>query len=364
MIRSNKYVQAVLILLLLAVLVSGVYFLRNLIVYMVVSVFLAFVGRPLTHWLKTKHIGKIRIPDVVAAILVLTLQLGVVIGLIVVIVPLLLAEIQHWSQVDLGSVADYLEMHVSDWSRMAEDLKLGFKPYQLKESILKSLNIDISQIGSAMNNLAGGLSSMFIAIFSIVFITFFFLKEEGLSKRILYALINSDHHEKLDRIIPKTKNLLSRYFIGILLQVTIITILISVGLTVVGIEKILLIALFAGLVNVIPYVGPLIGALVGIILGAAQNLDLPVDQLLVLIGYMAIVFGCTQLIDNFVLQPLIYSNSVNAHPLEIFCVITAAGTLTGIGGMIIAVPFYSVFRIVAKEFLNEFQIIQNLTRDV
>lgn len=362
MIQRNKYVQAVLSLLLLSLLVAGLYYLRNLIYYVLISLFLAFVGRPLAHWLKERHLGRFKMPAALAAALVVILQMGVISGLIILIVPLLMEEMQVWSEVDLASFTNYLEEQVRSYAAIAQELHISFEPEQLKENILQGLSLN--KMGDVLNSLAGGISQLFIALFSVVFITFFFLKDEGLSRSILYAIINTKHHDKLNRIVPKVKRLLSRYFIGLLLQVSIVASMVAVGMSFIGIEQILLIALFAGFINVIPYIGPLIGALVGIILGAAQNLDLPFNELTVLMGYMALVFAITQLTDNFVLQPLIYSNSVNAHPLEIFLVITAAGTLAGIGGMIVAVPVYSLFRIIAKEFLSAFEIIQNLTRDV
>jgi predicted PurR-regulated permease PerM len=361
---NNKYIQAVLGLLLLGLIVFGVYTLRNMIGYVLISVFLAFVGRPLAHRLKGIRIGRFHLPDALAAALVLFIEFGVLGGLFVLMVPTLVDELSHWSQVDAGGIVQYAQVHLQSLDGLAEQLGLKWDAEELRSNLLASMNLDVAQVGSVAERIFGGLGSMVIALFSILFISFFFIKEEGLSQKMLYGLVLKEQHEKLDRILPKIKELLTRYFVGILLQITLITTLVSLGLWLAGIEKILFIALFAGLINVIPYVGPLIGAFVGLILVAAQNLHLPFDELGLLIGLSAMVFMATQLIDNFILQPLIYSNSVKAHPLEIFLVITASGTLAGIGGMILAVPIYSVFRIAAKEFLYEFQIIRKLTRDV
>ena len=71
-----------------------------------------------------------------------------------------------------------------------------------------------------------------------------------------------------------------------------------------------------------------------------------------------------QMLDNFLLQPIIFSNSVNAHPLEIFLVILIAGTVAGISGMIFAIPFYTFIRIIAKEFLSQFEIVKSLTKNI
>ena len=76
------------------------------------------------------------------------------------------------------------------------------------------------------------------------------------------------------------------------------------------------------------------------------------------------VFVVAQMIDNFVLQPTIFSKSVKAHPLEIFLVILSAGSLGGIVGMILAIPLYSFLRIVAKEFFNGYKVVQGLTKNI
>jgi len=85
-----------------------------------------------------------------------------------------------------------------------------------------------------------------------------------------------------------------------------------------------------------------------------------ISTVLIVIG----VFAGANLIDNLVLQPLIYSNSVKAHPVEIYLVILIAGSLAGITGMVLAIPFYTVLRIIAKEFFSQFKIVQRLTRNI
>jgi len=361
--KFNPIVKTILSLLLLCALVFAIYYLRTLLFYIVLSAILAFVGRPILDFLLKIHISKIRMPISIAAAIVLLLELGVFFGILFLFLPALIKELQVWSEIDTESIMSYLENQVGIYQRMAADFQIEFDSEPLKTSILNSLNLH--KITGFFNYLAQGFGSFAVTLFSVSFITFFFLKEENLAPAMLYSAINQEHHEKLDRILPKVKNTLSRYFIGLLLQVSIVTVMVATGLSIVGIENIFFIAIFAGLINVIPYVGPLIGSSVGLILATAQNLNLPFEaELMPLIGMVALVFLITQMIDNFVLQPIIFSNSVNAHPLEIFLVITAAGTLLGVMGMIVAVPFYSLLRIIAKEFLSEFHIIQSLTRNV
>jgi len=142
-------------------------------------------------------------------------------------------------------------------------------------------------------------------------------------------------------------------------------IVITVGLSLLDVKNALLIGVVAGVFNIIPYVGPIMGALVGISLAATGQLQAhPEMEMTSFILGAIIPFLVAQGLDNFVLQPLIFSKSVKAHPLEIFLVILAAGSLAGIVGMIVAVPAYSFLRIVAKEFFNGYKVVQGLTKDL
>jgi predicted PurR-regulated permease PerM len=140
-----------------------------------------------------------------------------------------------------------------------------------------------------------------------------------------------------------------------------ITTCIFIGLQIVGVENALLIAVFTGIVNLVPYLGPWIGASFGIFILVANNIDASfVDVIEPKIIGMLIVFATTQLIDNYLFQPAIFSNSINANPLEIFVVILVAGSLGGVTGMIAAIPVYSFIRIVFKEMNKEFRWLQRI----
>jgi len=159
--------------------------------------------------------------------------------------------------------------------------------------------------------------------------------------------------------------LLSRYFIGLLIQVTLVILLEFLGLIIFDIPNALLIAFIGGLLNVIPYIGPIIGTALGVILAVISTLATGVYiGIEWIILEVIAVFLAVNIIDNLINQPLIFSRSVNAHPVEIFVVTLIGGYLGGIGGMIIAIPTYTVIRIILKEYLSEFAFINNLTRGV
>ena len=122
------------------------------------------------------------------------------------------------------------------------------------------------------------------------------------------------------------------------------------------------IGVMMGVMNVIPYAGPLMGGIASLFVGIVT----PIEGMT--IGYTLAVIAGTLLtvkgLDDFVLQPTLYSERVNAHPLEVFIVILLAGSVGGILGMLLAIPSYTVLRVFAKEFFSQYALVKKLTKDI
>jgi predicted PurR-regulated permease PerM len=217
-------------------------------------------------------------------------------------------------------------------------------------------------IGDFFTGVVSAFGGLLIGAFSILFITFFFLKEQGLFTSFLVALVPNAYEQQVRNTVDDVSRMLTRYFGGIVIQISIITLYVTIFLTVLGVKNALLIGFFAGIINVIPYLGPLIGASFGVFITISSNLDLGFyNEMLPLLGKVVLVFATVQMLDNFVLQPFIFSNSVLAHPLEIFIIILMGAQLGGIGGMVLAIPAYTVLRVLARVFLSEFKIVKRIT---
>lgn len=200
---------------------------------------------------------------------------------------------------------------------------------------------------------------------SVTFIAFFFLKDEKLFGRALKTMVPSQQKDETDTALFQIKHLLTRYFSGILLQMSLITLYVTLLLSFLGIPNAFLIAFFAAIVNVIPYLGPIIGTCFGMLVIISSNLDLSFYEItLPMIIKVMGVFASMQILDGFVLQPYIFSNSVSAHPLEIFLVVVVGAKLGGITGMVVAIPAYTIIRVIASVFLKEFQLVQRLTKSL
>jgi predicted PurR-regulated permease PerM len=307
---------------------------------------------------------KLKIGVSLSAIMTILCFFLVAIILIWTFIPLIVTQAQKLAEVDYGQIFGALEEPISRLNKSLTRIGLTDGGSDPGDAFQESLSkwFKPSQIGDFFSSMIGIAGSLVFAVFSIVFITFFFLKDTGLFVNFLIALVPTQYEERVRQSVESISRLLTRYFGGILIQITIITIIVSSLLSLFGIQNALLIGFFAALINVIPYLGPLIGAVFGVILTISANLDIDFyTQMLPLLLKVVAVFAIMQLIDNFVLQPFIFSNSVSAHPLEIFIVILMGAQLGGITGMILAIPFYTVIRVIGKVFLSEFRIVQKIT---
>ncbi len=346
------------------------WYFKSIVAYLLISSVFALIGRPLVQFLNKIQYKKIRIPNAVSALITVAVIWVLISIFFRVFIPLIANQASELSAIDAEAVMNNLKEPIDKIESFLVKYNVSANDGQSMDQYLTEKFMSVlsfSLVSNLFGSLAGILGNIFIAAFSISFITFFFLKDKGLFTDGILLFVPDKFMEKTEHILASIKKLLTRYFIGIIVQVSGIIILVSVGLTIVGINfsDALVIGLVVGLFNVIPYLGPVIGAMLGLVLGLATNLDLPFySELLPLLGYMSIVFIIVQVVDNVVFQPFIYSSSVNAHPLEIFLVIMCAASLFGITGMILAIPTYTILRVVAKEFFNNLKVVKKLTEKI
>jgi predicted PurR-regulated permease PerM len=280
----------------------------------------------------------------------------VIIGLL--FIPLISAQLQVIASYDL----DFLYEQIQNPAGKLEDLLLRFKLIQsepgflikqVRENLLTSFNI--LNIQGFVNTVVNTTSNIFIGTMAVAFITFFLLLENGLLRRNIINLVPNAYFELYVSTFNKVEKLLSNYLIGLLIQMTAIFTIAAIGLTILRIEYALTIAFFAAVANLIPYAGPIFGAIFGVIVGLTTSNYVESAEMTLFILKILSVFSVVQLTDNIVLQPLIFSKSVKAHPLEIFVVIFAGAKIAGIPGMIFAIPVYTVFRVSIMEFYKGYK---------
>jgi predicted PurR-regulated permease PerM len=357
-----------IIILAATALVAGfaIWFFSTIVIFIIVSFVISMIGEPLVNLLQKIHIGKWHLPRALCSFVTVLLFWGLVALFFFTFIPLLANELKYFSNIDLNNLISNLQEPIDKIKKFFSDFHLVEEDFDLLAYLTNSLNAAKGnvQITGFLSNFADILGNTFIAVLSISFISYYFMKESQLFEDALVLFFPEDKEQNVRHAIHSISILLKRYFIGVMLQSTGVIILHTIGLTIVGIQfsHAATIALIAGVLNVIPYVGPLIASIVGISVGVAVSMPMDVSkELLPLVLFIFIAMEITKVIDNVVFQPQIFSRSVKSHPLEIFIVILIAATIGGVIGMLIAIPAYTVLRVIAKEFFNQNKLVQKIT---
>ncbi|MBD5396875.1 AI-2E family transporter [bacterium] len=339
------------------------YWLSDLIVYTLVAFLISMLGRPMV---KLFH-NRFKFPKTLASITSLVVIIGVLSLIVWLVFPLFLRQVNQLAEIDYSQVlantsasVDRLLAWLSEKGIEITQEEVSAYVSSVVNQIWNSIHIEGILIG-----ITGSISSLSIGIFSVLFISFFFLRDEQLFRKILFLFIPDRYETRMGNVLNSSERLLNRYFVGISLEVLCMMTLLSLGLWAMGIDNALLYGCMGGFLNIIPYLGPVIGAVLTCLFTIFTNIEagFTVELFWMIVKVVGVFVACN-LIDNFVLQVSIYSTSVMAHPLEIFFVILIAGTLGGIWGMILAIPSYTVLRIVGKEFFKDTKLVRELTRRI
>ena len=343
------------------------WYFREVVIYIIASAVFAIIGRPFVGLLCKMKIRKFAVPRWLAAAVTLVLLWVVIGGLLSLIVPLVAGKVYELSSLDLRSALEGVETPLARLQNSISTIfALPETHFSLSEIIVSTLRqfLNYDTVNSVVTSIINTGMSAVIVLFSVSFITFFFLKEDGLFSQMVSAVFPDKYAENVHRAIDKVSLLLSRYFTGLLTESLILSTIIAVVLLIFGmkVENACFIAVIMGMLNVIPYAGPAVGVLVSMFIGIVAPIDgcTIAYTLAVILGTICVVKG----IDDFVLQPTIYSSKVSAHPLEIFIVILMAGSVGGIVGLLVAVPSYTVLRVFAKEFFSEVSLVRKLTKEI
>jgi len=356
---SNGILRAVGIILGIALLLYFLYQIQSVIGYIAIAAVISLIGRPIVLFLERK----LKFKNTIAVIVTMVVLLSIFFGLVGLFIPLVVKQGQNLSLLNINELQTNIEnlyIEIIEYFNIHQiDIEQS-----LKESNLLS-KIDYSLIPDFLNSIISGLGSFSIGLFSVLFISFFFLKDSRLFESGIMTFIPDNKESRWKNSSEKIKDLLSRYFVGLIFQILILFIIYTIGLLIIGVENAIVIAFLCALLNLVPYVGPLIGAFLMLTLTMTSNLGESFsDVILPKTLWVFVVFIIGQLVDNFGSQPIIFSKSVKSHPLEIFLVILITGILFGIIGLILAIPAYTAIKVILKEFLSENKIVQKLTKDL
>ena len=341
-----------------------IYYLRSIVTYVLIAWVISTLGQPLMLIFKRIRVGKWHIPGSVSAALTLII-FGIVVSMFfVTFVPLIVEQANNLSQIDYTKVTQALEKPLTDLTENGH--KFGF--IKKRETALTVVQNELmtrfkpENVNALFQSVVSTAGEFFVGTFAVIFISFFFLKEQTMFRDFLVSIVPSNKEDNMREAIRDTTTLLTRYFTGILLQMLFVVLFLTTSLLILGVPNTLLVAVFAALINIVPYLGPWLGCIFAISVTITSNFQLDFySQTVPLIIKIGAIFGFMQFLNDWVVQPLIFSNRVLAHPLEIFLVTLIGAKVGGIPGMILAIPTYTVLRVVAREFFNQFRFVQKIT---
>ena len=356
---TNGILKAVAVILGITVLLFFLYKIQSVIIYIAIAGVISLVCRPISLFLERR----LKFRNTLAVIVSMLFLVGVFIGLGMLFIPLLIEQGHNLSLLNINELRNNIAYLYSEIVHYFDMNNINIEQ-SIKQSNLLS-GIDYSLIPNLLNSIISSLGSFSIGLFSVLFISFFFLKDSQLLENGILIFMPESKETGWKNSSVKIKDLLSRYFVGLIFQIFIIFIIYTIGLLIVGVENAVVIAFLCALLNLIPYVGPLIGAFLMLALTMTSNLGASFsDVILPKAIWVFVVFVIGQLVDNFFSQPFIFSKSVKSHPLEIFLVILITGILFGVIGLIVAIPAYTALKVILKEFLSENKIVKKLTKNL
>lgn len=356
----------------LAVVIGAIcWYFRNIIIYILIAGVLSLIGSPLAESLKKIHIRKWKFPDWAASIVTIVIILSIFLAVVTLIVPIVTSIVKDVSMVNVGNTVKSISVPLHDLNMFLIEKFPNLGPdFRIETFIVEQLQklFDVSMLSSLLSSVTSFVASFGVAIFSIIFIVFFFFKENGMFSRIIASLVPDRLEKKAMDSIDDIRHLLSRYFLGLLVEICGVALINFLGLMFVakmGFSASIGIAFMTGVMNIVPYVGPWIGGAIGTVLGITMKFvcttHIGIDvNFWTFVIIMIAIFCVTQIVDNYLFQPIIYSSSIKAHPLEIFIVLLMAGTIGGIIGMLVAIPCYTVIRVIAGRFFRNVKFIRQL----
>lgn len=356
---ANGILRAIGFLVLIAVGLYFLYLIQSVLIYLLVSLILTLIGNPILDFFK----NKLKFKHTLATIATLLIFVLFIASFILMVIPLISSQGENLSLLKTAEIEKSIAELTEKATVFLESHDIDSKQ-MLKESNLTS-KINFNFIPDFLNAILGTIGSFGMGLASVLFITFFFLKDRLMFIVGAKKLIPDSHEEQILNSLHKTNHLLSRYFLGLLLQLSIVFILYIIVLLIFGIPNLLIIAFLCAVLNIVPYIGPLIASVLAAVLTMLSNIGSDFQtEILPTTIYVLIGFWLVQVIDNNFSQPIIFSKSVSSHPLEIFLVTLIAGFLSGILGMVVAVPLYTILKVIGKEFFPENTIVKLLTKDI
>jgi predicted PurR-regulated permease PerM len=332
----EKVLRYALIALVIAAVAYLLWFFSSLVIYLMVGVVLAYLLNPLATAFEAQGLG--RVP---AILLTFAAMVAVLVLVAMLLVPFLTEQ-----AVSLGALVDPERLNriaISVENALARHLPVP--PGSVRESVLTAIQALFQQdrLTAWLGATVGVFTTIVYALVIVPFAAFFFLKDGRYIQERILGLVPNRYFEITLGIVAKVETTIGRYFRALFKQTVSVGALATVMLMLVGLKGALVVGVFTGLANTIPYFGPALGFAAGSLVGIAQTGDFS------MIPGVLLAMAVTQASDNLFFQPYYFSRAARTHPLLILCAVLIGAELAGILGMLIAIPVMTILRVTIQE---------------
>ena len=343
MTDSSKWLSLIAILLF----VGLVYLLAPILTPFIIAAVLSYIGDPLVDWLEIKKWP--RTLAVSAVFFVLTLAAVI---FLLILIPLIEKQIL----ILIHKVPEYAQW-IQQTILPVVNEKLGEAKVNLDlNSLQESLKSNWQSAGGIMAQVLASITRSGLALFTgvanltLVFIvSFYLLRDWDLLVENIRQLLPRNKEKLVSSLAKQSDEVLGAFFRGQLLVVLALTLVYSVGLSIVGLELAILIGLLAGVVSFVPYLGFIIGVVVAGIAAIMQFNDITY------VMYVFIVFGVGQALEGMVLTPILVGDKIGLHPVAVIFAILAGGQLFGFFGILCALPVAAVLAVIIRHMHKEYK---------
>lgn len=317
----------------------GLYsFAKKILTPFIIAVIISYVLHPIVNLLHER-----KVPRPVAVLLIYAVFIASVTVIMINVIPMLIKQLRELNEhlPQLGMKAQSMLSSFNRNELLPPSVREGFNRALLKleESISSSITTFVDDIGST-------ISTIFIA-FIVPFLVFYMLKDIKLIERSTLTFVPKKHRREIIRLLFDIDQALGNYIRGQFIVCVIIGVCAYLGYLLVGMPYALLLASLVAVFNIIPYLGPFFGAAPALIMASTISLKM---MLLVITVNLAV-----QILEGNVISPQVVGRSLHIHPLMIILALMIGGELAGVVGLILAVPFFAVLKVIWQHVLAHLQ---------
>ena len=322
-------------------------FISTLFAPILIAGFLFYLLNPLVNLLMKIKVKNHQVSRTFAVAIVFLLLIAIIVSALSFLIPNILNQVEQLIQ----NMPEYIksfqrfltkvlqQKNLPPWIvDLTKDVDINAYTKEIEESLSGFAKNFMMSITSSIGSIIGMVTSVTVTIVTVPFMLFYMLKDGHKLVPTVTGIFSEKQANRIGELLEKISETISKYISGQAIECLFVGTCTAIGYGIVGVPFALLIGIFAGITNMIPYIGPYIGLLPALILALSNS----VRQTILVI----IVCVVVQQIDGNLIYPNVIGKSLDIHPLTIIIILLVAGNLAGLLGMLLAVPVYAVIKVI------------------